>query len=502
MTLLPNDASSEDNIEKAILATTPLTTNAVSSSSSSVSEPEVIAPKPSTNEPGCDLTDHNIIDTNEITSIVNELGELQSLLCTCEHLIKQSQTSDFSEEVFTIDTNLFFKSLKDITTRLEHLCNKQTLKTKQSRGVAIVSTKIKSNFTSRDPGDNRKYNDDELRYLVSYGPYHDLNVSYPQNLELKKKNKQCSFTSNWYKDFPYLGYSIKKNAVFCFCCRLFGFGPGSEKCQAAWSSTGVSVWSKMTGQDGKLVKHFKSISHITAENRLVNFSQKNRNVDLMLDAGQRRADQKREAVLKLNEKIVVTLLDVSRFLSRQSLAFQGDTNSEENFIAAVNMMRRRDPSTYLHYDSQNEFIQLLGSAVHKEIYSIIVRFVKKFIAQERIISVSELNSKTGVDICEHILDQLKRCVQHGSCISIDYINCFGILQELYNFFTGSIKGYSLLCDELKKTSHGLLVKDLSTTRWSDRYESIRAVITSYQEITNTLQNLADHDIEKKIEKQQ
>ncbi|CAM4910595.1 unnamed protein product [Rotaria socialis] len=430
MTLLPNDASSEDNIEKAILATTPLTTNAVSSSSSSVSEPEVIAPKPSTNEPGCDLTDHNIIDTNEITSIVNELGELQSLLCTCEHLIKQSQTSDFSEEVFTIDTNLFFKSLKDITTRLEHLCNKQTLKTKQSRGVAIVSTKIKSNFTSRDPGDNRKYNDDELRYLVSYGPYHDLNVSYPQNLELKKKNKQCSFTSNWYKDFPYLG-----------------------------------------------------------------------NVDLMLDAGQRRADQKREAVLKLNEKIVVTLLDVSRFLSRQSLAFQGDTNSEENFIAAVNMMRRRDPSTYLHYDSQNEFIQLLGSAVHKEIYSIIVRFVKKFIAQERIISVSELNSKTGVDICEHILDQLKRCVQHGSCISIDYINCFGILQELYNFFTGSIKGYSLLCDELKKTSHGLLVKDLSTTRWSDRYESIRAVITSYQEITNTLQNLADHDIEKKIEKQ-
>ncbi|CAF2090815.1 unnamed protein product, partial [Rotaria magnacalcarata] len=188
MTLLPNDASSEDNIEQTMLATTPLTTNAASSSSSSVSEPEVITPEPSTNEPGCDLTDHNIIDTNEITSIANELGELQSLFCTCEHLIKQSQSSDFSEEVFTIDTNLFCKSLKDITTRLEHLCDKQTLETKQSRGVVIISTKIKSNFISRDPGDNRKYNDDELRYLVSYGPYHDLNVSYPQNLELKKKN--------------------------------------------------------------------------------------------------------------------------------------------------------------------------------------------------------------------------------------------------------------------------------------------------------------------------
>jgi hypothetical protein len=57
------------------------------------------------------------------------------------------------------------------------------------------------------------------------------------------------------------------------------------------------------------------------------FTQKETNIDLVLHAGQRMADQKRE-VLKLNEIIVVTLLDVARFLSRQSLSFQEHGNSE------------------------------------------------------------------------------------------------------------------------------------------------------------------------------
>ncbi|CAF2382477.1 unnamed protein product [Rotaria sp. Silwood2] len=169
----------------------------------------------------------------------------------------------------------------------------------------------------------------------------------------------------------------------------------------------------------------------------------------MLDARRRIADQKRKEVLKLNDKVVLTLLDVARFLSRQSLDFQRNATSEGNFVAAVNMMRRRDPvldrwfkdcslrpyhSNYLHHNSQNEFIELLGSAVlksiisdindapfisvmtnstmdasHKEIYTIVVRFVKNFMVQERIITVVELNSKVGQDICEHILEQLKNC---------------------------------------------------------------------------------------------
>ena len=48
-------------------------------------------------------------------------------------------------------------------------------------------------------------------------------------------------------------------------------------------------------------------------------------------------------------------------------------------------------------------------ASHKEIYTIVVRYAKDFNIEERIISVSELKSKVGLDICEHILEQLKKC---------------------------------------------------------------------------------------------
>ncbi|CAF3047406.1 unnamed protein product [Rotaria sp. Silwood2] len=63
----------------------------------------------------------------------------------------------------------------------------------------------------------------------------------------------------------------------------------------------------------------------------------------MLIAGQRDVDKKREQLLKLNEKIVITLLDVARFLARQSLSFQGDGNSEGSFVATIELLRRRDP---------------------------------------------------------------------------------------------------------------------------------------------------------------
>ena len=65
--------------------------------------------------------------------------------------------------------------------------------------------------------------------------------------------------------------------------------------------------------------------------------------------------------MKLNEKIVITLFNVARFLSGQSLSFQGDENSEGmiieklrehmfqehiailgNFVAIVDLLCRRD----------------------------------------------------------------------------------------------------------------------------------------------------------------
>ena len=46
---------------------------------------------------------------------------------------------------------------------------------------------------------------------------------------------------------------------------------------------------------------------------------------------------------------------------------------------------------------------------HREIYSLVVRFVVNFQVEERVVALKELPSKTGESICQLVLDCLKEC---------------------------------------------------------------------------------------------
>jgi hypothetical protein len=62
-----------------------------------------------------DLTVPN--ETCFISNIITEFYELQSLLVTCENLIEQKRLPDFAEEIFPIDINSFYISLKGVTEK-------------------------------------------------------------------------------------------------------------------------------------------------------------------------------------------------------------------------------------------------------------------------------------------------------------------------------------------------------------------------------------------------
>ncbi|CAF3375987.1 unnamed protein product [Rotaria sp. Silwood2] len=227
--------------------------------------------------------------------------------------------------------------------------------------------------------------------------------------------------------------------------------------------------------------------------------------------------------------------------------------------------------------SQDEYIQLLGQAVedlvmdeinkspfisimmdstpdasHREMYSIVIRYTKHYQIEERLLSLQELPSKVGEDIClllvkvlekkgislEKIIGQcydnapnmggvnkgVQACVnkhfnreiihipcsahssnltiEHACDCSIEYTNLFMILQELYNYFTMSMKRYYLLRKELGKSPYGLSLKSLSDTRWSANYESIYCLIESYNEIINCFKLIeegAQFDKETKVQ---
>ena len=151
-------------------------------------------------------------ETYSINHVVVDFRELQSLLSKIEYLIKQTHVPDFSQEAFVIETHSIYLSLKNLSTKMEYNSFKLMLNIESNRGNVV--NKEKAKFIGRNPSENKKYNDDELRYLVTCGPNHEILSSSLQNLELKRKRKQCSFSPKWYNDFPYVEYSIKNGSAF------------------------------------------------------------------------------------------------------------------------------------------------------------------------------------------------------------------------------------------------------------------------------------------------
>lgn len=86
-----------------------------------------------------------------------------------------------------------------------------------------------------------------------------LHITYPKR---SFSGKLRSFTPSWYTKFPWIEYSVKKDAVFCFQCRLFG--PSSNvtsRPEKAFTSTGFRDWRHATGERGILNCHEKCLAH-------------------------------------------------------------------------------------------------------------------------------------------------------------------------------------------------------------------------------------------------
>ncbi|CAF5029829.1 unnamed protein product, partial [Rotaria sp. Silwood1] len=193
--------------------------------------------------------------------------------------------------------------------------------------------------------------------------------------------------------------------------------------------------------------------------------------------------------------------------------------------------------------NQSSFISILIDSTpdlsHREMYSIVIRYTYNYQVKERLLSLQKLASKVGEDICQLLLDTLGRkgmstdkivgqcydnspnmsgvnkgvqacinkklnrqiihipceahssnlAVEHACDCSTEFINLFMFLEELYNFFTSSVKRYYVLRDALEKSTFGLTVKSLSETRWNANYESLHCVVESFHEILHCLESI-------------
>ena len=261
----------------------------------------------------------------------------------------------------------------------------------ESAKAEIVMDKIDMTLPSSDPGERpTKLSENQKKYLILVGPDEPLLNRYPTNEAiLESGHRQCRFNPEWFKHCPYLEYSKTKDAAFCFVCSLFSDGPGHEKSESIWIKSGVRSWHKFksigTKKKGKLALHFSSQSHQSSLDAFANFSSVTGHVDAMINKDRRKALIQEEETCQRNRKVVEILFDVIKVLGRQRLSFRGHGSDEDgNFRQIVLLLSKHCMEmkqwlqdkhlrpyhvTYLRAQSQNEFMDIIGKEVQRQIIS-------------------------------------------------------------------------------------------------------------------------------------
>ena len=96
-----------------------------------------------------------------------------------------------------------------------------------------------------DPGKRGKISSqNEREFFINMGPYLPKLATFPTNDNITS-GKHNWFSSQWYKEYPYLEYSVHNDAAFYFVCCLFPEGVGRVSADNSWTVNGVRQWHKM-----------------------------------------------------------------------------------------------------------------------------------------------------------------------------------------------------------------------------------------------------------------
>ena len=157
----------------------------------------------------------------------------------------------------------------------------------------------------------------------------------------------------------------------------------------AWVEGGVKTWHKFKSRgkkkEGNLAEHFSSLSHKSALIDFSHFLNNSNHIDCILNKSNRLNAINIEYQKHFHQEVIAMLIDITRTLARQGLAYRGEGENEENsnFYQIVQLLSRHSPImkkwldekifrahhvTYLCHDSQNEFISLLASEIKKKSY--------------------------------------------------------------------------------------------------------------------------------------
>lgn len=242
--------------------------------------------------------------------------------------------------------------------------------------VSLLNPIVYDDIDISDIGNYPAVLTDSFReHIVRKGPY-QITTTFP-------KTDGRSFNAYFYlKEMPngekvkreWLVYSKRLNAIFCFCCRIFG-----EKSTVGMSSAnGFNDWQHSSRT---IKQHEISLSHINSFTQWKNFAQQistEKTIEYQLI---NQLQQEKERLREVFYRLIKFVL----FLAQQNIAFTGSssdihdpTGRNGNFQQLIHMCATFDPILRehlekpgrVHYMSpkiQNELINVIGAKVRKQI---------------------------------------------------------------------------------------------------------------------------------------
>ncbi|KAL2102076.1 hypothetical protein ACEWY4_003837 [Coilia grayii] len=190
-------------------------------------------------------------------------------------------------------------------------------------------------------------------------------------------NRKRGFNVAWYKDFPWLEYSISKDSVFCYPCRHFSL-PNAPN-TVFKSETGFCNWKKALCRHGGFKDHCKSDHHRSAMFAWTQYKltvEKKTSMTTLMN-------EEREKKLAENRMYIKSIAEVLLLTAVQNLSQRGHRESEGsdnpgNFLAILDTIAKHDPlikkrlkahrnAKYTSKNIQNEILETLAEMVQQEI---------------------------------------------------------------------------------------------------------------------------------------
>ena len=220
---------------------------------------------------------------------------------------------------------------------------------------------------------------DDIATSTSSPPCQPVGITFPVTYF---SGKARSFNPDWFKLYPWLEYSVSKDAAFCYACRLFGAANiHLSRPERAFAATGFRDWKHATGQRGILIIHNNSFSHKQGMVAWEQFKMTHDRGSVVEQLGSNRAEQ-----IRKNRHYIKSIAEILLLCSKQEISFRGHDERESslnkgNFLEILDLVAKHDPivkerlshgprnAKYTSHMIQNNIIAVMATLLRKRICS-------------------------------------------------------------------------------------------------------------------------------------